>query len=321
MVTVLSVLVFLATLLAIEGLRVVLQEQRGAERASVRRRVRYLETGLRAPQAEPEESVLRGGARRSLLQRLLDQLPGVEDLQLRIYRSGLTIRPHILVGLSVALGLGSWFVGSLVFQSPVFAAALLGVGLLPWLYVLRLAKRRTALFEEQFLEALELMTRALRAGHSLLLAFQMVGEELADPVGTEFAYMSEEIKLGQEVRSALANLAYRVDALDLPFFITAVLIQRETGGNLAEILEKLNYVIRERFKLYGKFRSMTAIGRASANLLAAWPPFIVVALAWVNVDYVSPLWTTPTGHVLAGIAAFLVFSGYVICRRMAIIRV
>ena len=321
MTTVLSVLVFLATLLAIEGLRVVLEERRGAERASVRRRVRYLETGLRAPQKEPEESVLRGGTRRSLLQRLLDQLPGVEDLQLRIYRSGLTIRPHILVGLSVALGLASWFVGSLVFPSPVFAVALLGVGLLPWLYVLRLARRRNALFEEQFLEALELMTRALRAGHSLLLAFQMVGEELADPVGMEFAYMSEEIKLGQDVRSALANLAYRVDAPDLPFFITAVLIQRETGGNLAEILEKLNYVIRERFKLYGKVRSMTAIGRMSANLLAAWPPGIVLALAASNIDYVSPLWTTPTGHMLSWIAALLVLVGYVVCRRLAIIKV
>ncbi len=321
MVTVLSVLVFLATLLAIEGLRVVLEEQRGPERASVRRRVRYLETGFRAPQAKAEESVLRGGARRSLLQRLLDQLPGVEDLQLRIYRSGLTIRPHILVGLCVALGLGSWFVGSLVFPNPVIAIALLGVGLLPWLYVLRLASRRKALFEEQFLEALELMTRALRAGHSLSLAFQMVGQELPDPVGAEFAYMSEEIKLGQEVRSALANLAYRVDGSDLPFFITAVLIQRETGGNLAEILEKLNYVIRERFKLYGKVRSMTAIGRMSANLLAAWPPGIVLALAASNIDYVSPLWTTPTGHMLSWIAALLVLVGYVVCRRLAIIKV
>ncbi len=321
MVTILSVFVFLATLLAIEGLRVVLQEQRGAERASVRRRVRYLETGVRVPQAEPEESVLRCGARRSLLQRLLDQLPGVVDLQLRIYRSGLSIRPHILVGLSVALGLVSWFVGSRVFPSPVFAVALLGVGLLPWLYVLRRARRRTALFEEQFLEALELMTRALRAGHSLLLAFQMVGEELEDPIGTEFAYMSEEIKLGQEIRSALANLQYRVDASDLPFFITAVLIQRETGGNLAEILEKLNYIIRERFKLYGKVSAMTAMGKMTANLLVAWPPGIVGALALSNIEYVAPLWTTESGHTLIWIAALLILVGYVLCRRLAIIKV
>ena len=261
----------------------------------------------------------------ALLERKCDAIIAsmsiTEDLQLRIYRSGLTIRPHILVGLCVALGLGSWFVGSLIFPNPVIAIALLGVGLLPWLYVLRLARRRKALFEEQFLEALELMTRALRAGHSLSLAFQMVGEELTDPVAAEFAYMSEEIKLGQEVRTALANLAYRVDGSDLPFFITAVLIQRETGGNLAEILEKLNYVIRERFKLYGKVRSMTAIGRMSANLLAAWPPGIVLALAASNIDYVSPLWTTPTGHMLSWIAALLVLVGYVVCRRLAIIKV
>jgi tight adherence protein B len=112
-----------------------------------------------------------------------------------------------------------------------------------------------------------------------------------------------------------------VDASDLPFFITAIVIQSTTGGNLAEILDKLGYVIRERFKLYGKVRALTAIGRMSANLLALWPVVMVGALYLVSPGYVEPLWTTPTGPLLVLVSGVLVTIGYVVCRRMAQIEV
>jgi tight adherence protein B len=149
----------------------------------------------------------------------------------------------------------------------------------------------------------------------------MVGQEIADPVGTEFTHIAEEVKLGQDIRSALAGLVYRINTPDLPFFVTAISIQRETGGNLAEVLEKLGHVIRERFKLYAKVRALTAIGRASANLLAVWPAVMVGGLYLVNPDYVAPLWEEQAGHLMVVAALALVAVGYVICRRMAIVRV
>ena len=133
------------------------------------------------------------------------------------------------------------------------------------------------------------------------------------------------MKLGQELRIALENLTYRTEAGDLPFFTTAISIQRETGGNLAEVLEKLGYLIRERFALYGKVRALTSIGRASANLLASMP-FVMVALLVTcggqgGRDYVQPLFGTPTGLVLASVAFTLVILGFLISRRMAHIEV
>jgi tight adherence protein B len=120
---------------------------------------------------------------------------------------------------------------------------------------------------------------------------------------------------------ALANLSHRVDVADLPFFVTSIGIQRETGGNLTEILDKLGHVIRERFKLYGKVSAITAMGRASANLLAMWPFVMVGSLYVANRDYIAPLWETPGGLRLVMISAVLVVVGYLLCRRMAEIEV
>jgi tight adherence protein B len=140
-------------------------------------------------------------------------------------------------------------------------------------------------------------------------------------VGTEFAHLTEEVKFGQDIGDALRNLAYRVDVEDLPFFVTAIAIQRETGGNLTEILDKLGHVIRERFKLFAKVRAITAMGRMTANMLAFWPLIMVSALYSVNPGYVEPLWQTSEGHTMVMICVALVATGYAICRKMAAIKV
>ena len=198
-------------------------------------------------------------------------------------------------------------------------------GFLPFVHVARLRSKRMYAFEAQFPEALDLITRSMRAGHSLTFGFQMVGDELPDPIGSEFGQVAEEIKLGRDLRVALGNLVYRVEAGDLPFFITAITIQRETGGNLAEVLEKLSALIRERFALYGKVRALTAIGKASANLLASMP-FLLVGLLYTcggegGRSYVEPLYTTSAGMMLSAAAVGLVVIGYILCRRMAVIEV
>ena len=197
----------------------------------------------------------------------------------------------------------------------------LGLGLLPYFSIRRVESRRARDFEAQFPDALDLVIRSLRAGHSLSAGLRMVGTELPDPVGGEFAQLADEVQLGLPLKQALLNMSERIESEDLPFFVTAIAIQQETGSNLAEVLENLSYVIRERFKVYGKVRALTAMGRASANLLVGWPLVMVGSLYMVNPDYIEPLWTTPQGHMMMLVSAVLVAIGYVGCRKMATIRV
>jgi tight adherence protein B len=316
------VLVFAAILFAAESFYFFVMDQRDSNRATARKRLRNLAVQPGVSASSGEESILRPAPDQGpLIDRLLHELPGAQSLELLLYRAGVPLRPQVFVARSLFFALAAWAVGFILLLGAPKSILLLGVGLLPVLVIAHRARKRMELFEVQLPDALELMTRALRAGHSLTFGFQMVGQELADPIGTEFARVADEIKLGQDVRSALAGLAYRINALDLPFFITAILIQRETGGNLTEILDKLGYVIRERFKLYGKVRALTSIGRASANLLAIWPLVMVGALAWANVNFVAPLWESQEGHMIVAAAVTLVIIGYIICRRMAVIRI
>jgi tight adherence protein B len=320
MTPMLYVLIFLATVLAVEGLSTLTQARRGSSQARARARLQRLAAGLQAPDAI-EESILRKRDERTFTERLLAFLPRSRTLELRLYRAGVAMNTRSFAILSGALAVGGWVVGWVFFGDPAKALMLLGVGTLPYFQINRMARKRMGRFEKQFPDALELLTRAMRAGHSLTAGLQMVGNEIADPVGTEFSHVAEEVKLGQDVRQALAGVAYRIDTPDLPFFITAITIQRETGGNLAEVLEKLGHIIRERFKIYGKVRALTAIGRASSNLLAVWPVVMVAGLYAVNPGYVAPLWEQEQGHLMVFASVALTAVGFVIARRMAIIKV
>jgi len=319
---ILYVLIFLSVLLAVEGLQEVVSDRRGRQVAVARKRLRQMAALLQAPEIRDEESILREKREGTpLLDRIVRSLPFGENLELSLYRAGLSVRPERFVLLSLALFAGGWFVGMTLLEDIAMATVCSMVGLLPWVQLSRLKTKRRDRFEAQFPDALDLLIRALRAGHSLSTGLQMVGKELPDPIGTEFGQVAHEIQLGQQVRHALVNLTYRVESEDLPFFVTAITIQQETGSNLAEVLENLSRVIRERFKLYGKVKALTAMGRASANLLAGWPLVMIGALYSVNPDYVAPLWEEEGGQFLAMISFVMVVVGYVICRRMAMIKV
>jgi tight adherence protein B len=189
--------------------------------------------------------------------------------------------------------------------------------LIPLMSARRAAKQRMRAFGDQMPEGLELLTRALRAGHALSTGFQLVGEELEDPIGTEFGLVAEELRLGLDLREALDNLVKRVDNEDLPYFATAVLIQRQTGGNLAELLDKLSTLLRERGQFYGKVRALTAQGRGAATFLALWVPFISVVVNIAAPDYLTPLFENAWGHAVLAVVGGLTISGYFIARRIA----
>ncbi|MBW2500469.1 MAG: type II secretion system F family protein [Deltaproteobacteria bacterium] len=316
------ILIAIAAALGFEAGRNLIRANFSSDQARTARRLKTLAARIQNPnETSDEESLLRAEADGSAIDRLVEKLPGAGRIQLDLYRAGLTVPLKRFLLLTVAL-MAVGFVALSVFSTnEVMRLAGAGLGLLPWINARRLAAKRTTAFEQQFPDALDLLIRALRAGHSLSVGLQMVADELPDPVGSEFGFVADEIQLGKPVPQALANLAHRVDAPDLPFFVVAVTIQQETGSNLAEVLQNLSEVVRERFKLYGKVRALTAMGRASANLLACWPAVMVGSLYVVNQDYIRPLWETEEGHTMMMIAAVMIVFGYVVCRRMATIKV
>jgi len=176
-------------------------------------------------------------------------------------------------------------------------------------------------FEEKFPEAIDTLARAVRAGHAFTTALELIATEVSEPVAGEFRQLFEEQKFGLPVRDALINLAERIPLVDVKFFVTAVMLQRETGGNLAEILDNLSYVIRERFKIMRQVRVHTAQGRLTMVLLMALPPTIVAIMLVLNPGFIQPLFTDPIGHALIVGGITLQTVGYFFIRKIIRIQV
>jgi tight adherence protein B len=195
------------------------------------------------------------------------------------------------------------------------------LGLIPWLYVFHQKKQRMQQFEKQLPEALDLVARALQAGHTFMVGIKMVADEFADPIGTEFDKMLDEINFGVSVPEALQGLAERVDCPDVNLFVTGVILQRETGGNLAEILGKTSHVIRQRFELLGRVRVLAAEGKFSAIILLALPFVVGCAVHVLSPNYLTVLFTDPIGQSLLWSAAVMMVKGTLVTRKMIRIKV
>jgi tight adherence protein B len=199
---------------------------------------------------------------------------------------------------------------------PAAAAAFL-----PIAYVARRRTHRLRKFEEQFPESLEFVARSMRAGHAFTVSLEMIHREFQEPLAGEYRRTFEEHNLGLPLEVALLKFAKRVPLLDVHFFVSAVLLQKRTGGNLAEILDKLAYVIRERFKLRGKIRAISAHGRMTGTALTMIPIFVGAMLFWVNPDYVRFFFTDTTGQIMLGAAVLLQMIGYAVIRKIVSIEV
>lgn len=212
------------------------------------------------------------------------------------WKMGTFLTVAALSGLAMAgVGLGKWGIwGGL-------AGGGLGLSI-PYVMLARKKKRRLQKFEKQLPDALDLLARGLRAGHAFPTGLQQVAKEMDDPLGMEFFKTFREFNHGLDLNTALLNLCYRIDLRALSFFTTAVVIQRETGGNLTEILEKISVLIRERFKLTSQIKALTAEGRLSGVILLILPPLLAGMLMVFNPKYESQLFLDPMGHVLIGVA-------------------
>lgn len=224
--------------------------------------------------------------------------------------------------LSAATAAGGAYLMFILSRSML--AALVTAGLaafIPWVYLSFRKNRRLRDFERQLPDALDMIARALKAGHALTGGFQMVAMEFADPARTEFRKTLDEVNFGLSYEEALRNMSERFDCADLKFFVLSVIIQRQSGGNLAEILEKIGSLIRERFKLFGKVKALTGEARISAIILTILPFAIAAVIFFLNRAYIETLFREPVGQIMAGAAALMMILGILVMRRMVIIEV
>ncbi|HNW58576.1 MAG TPA: type II secretion system F family protein [bacterium] len=255
-----------------------------------------------------------------LLNQVLERL-NVSRVLARIIRQA---DVHLKVGELVLLMGVLGAIGVLIplqFGKPAMAPLTgMGAALVPLLFLMMQRGKRLKAFIREFPDAIDMMTSALRAGHAFTRAMQLVAEEAPDPVGIEFRRTFEEYNLGVQLRDVLLNMTGRVESLDLKLFVTAVLLQKETGGNLTEILEKIGYTIRERFKLMGQLRTYTAQGRMSAWIIGSLPIAFVVIISSMSPGYMTPLIANPGGHFMLGLAISLQLVGIVVIRKIVAVR-
>jgi tight adherence protein B len=257
------------------------------------------------------------------LNHILAHIPGIRKLDNIIVQANIEYSIGFFLQLSPLLALAGYFAGRAALDGgeilPLLFAVVLGY--VPFAYVLLKKKQRMRKFESQLPEALELVARTLRAGQAFSGGLNIVSEEFDDPVGTEFERTLDEINFGVAVPEALQNLATRVDCPDVSFFVVAVVIQRESGGNLSEIIENIAHVVRERFKLLGKIRVLSAEGKFSAIILCLLPFLIGFVIYLLNRDYIMILVEDPIGTYLIGAGSVMMLLGIIVMRKMIQIKV
>lgn len=259
-----------------------------------------------------------------LIMRVLQRYKYRERAQELIEQAGLRWKPARLAHACLALFLAGFLVTWYTLPGQYRWAALLvglGAAVLPVVYLFRLRSKRLFKFEEQFPESLEFVSRSMRAGHAFSVSLEMLHREFQEPLAGEFRRTFEEHNLGLPLEVALQSLAKRVPSMDVNFFVSAVLLQRRTGGNLAEILDKLASLIRERFKLRGKIRAISAHGRMTGIALTSIPLAVALIMFYVNPDYVKFFITDETGQIMAIAAALLQVIGYLIIKKIVTIEV
>ena len=318
-----STIVFLFFLFATYALFLLASRKSDARQARLQQRVAEAleETAMRLPQDDiqitRDDSI--GGS--PFINELLSSLNVTNKLDKMLRQADMDITvTRLLVFCAIAgmmAGLAAYTVLNTLFAAVIAAVA----AVIPILYVARKRNKRLLKFNSQLPDTLDLLSRSLSVGHAFSESLHQISTEMPDPIATEFRIAFEEQKLGLSTKAALDRLTERVPLLDLRLCVTAMHIQRETGGNLGEILEKVSHTIRARFKLMEDFRTMTTASRGSAWILCGLPILIILILAALNPDYMTPLLHEQRGHYVLAAAAILQFLGVVTIRKILDIRI
>jgi tight adherence protein B len=270
------------------------------------------------------DSLLREKYLRSLspLERQLESLPALENLRRMIEQAGHTTLAYRVVLLCVVLAFVTAFVAWLFTRMPLAALGAAGVvGVLPLLKISQDRSKRMAKFEEQLPDAIDVMRRALQAGHPFNASLKLVSEDMEDPIAREFELTFADMNYGNDVRRAMLGLLARMPSVTVMSLVTSVLVQRETGGNLAEILDQISKVIRGRFRFQRRVKTLSAEGRMSAWVLAMVPLVLFAGMMAVNPDYLPLLFNDPTGRKLLGFTFVWATIGVYFIRRIIRIEV
>ena len=318
-----SFLVFLFALFLVLG--AYLLATHGSETKRARLQKRLADALLHSAHTEDVEVVL---ARNELMSeipwmnRSLVRMQAALHIKRMLDQADLHITPTRLLMFSAMAGILAALAASVITISfIVIIVAGFAAAALPFAHVWWKRKKRFDAFLEHLPDALDLMSRSLSAGHAFSEALYMVSTEMPEPIATEFRKAYEEQNLGLSLKLAMENLTQRIPLLDLQMCVTAVMIQRETGGNLAEILEKVAYTIRERFRIMGDLKTLTTSSRMSAWLLCGLPIFVAFAVTALNPEYMSVLWIDPRGHYMIGAALLLQVTGMLIVRKILKIKI
>ena len=291
-----------------------------SQKRKLRQRMELARTEMLMRQAaDGETNLLRSevlsGA--PFFHRLLLSVPGIDSLQLFVQQSAAEITVGFLLTISFFSG---WvvFLVLLLFKTPILIASLFGflAASIPFIVIAIKRQRRFLKFEEQFPDAIELLGRAVRAGHAFTTGLSLIAKEMPDPIANEFGRAYEEQNLGLPLRDAFNNLTRRLPLTDVRIFVTALMIQRESGGNLAEILDNLAAIIRDRFKLVRQIQVYTAQGRLSLYLLIAIPPIMAVLLYIMDKEYIMRLFPDPLGQRFLVVGILMQVFGYFAIRKI-----
>lgn len=315
-------LVFAAVLLFLRGLYLLWNSYRGPAAKRIEQRL----TALSASMDKTSDAQFLKQQMLSdipALERVLLELPRIQRLQRFIHQSGLNWPVSKLVMSSFALGGVAYLLADSLFHLPFIVDIGMGLGAAtcPWLHVQRKRNKRLAKLEQQLPDALDLITRALRSGHAFPASLQMVGDEMPDPIASEFSIVHDEINFGVSLQQALMNLGERVPITDLRYFIVSVLIQRESGGNLTEVLTSLSHLIRNRLKLLTKVRVLSAEGRLSAWILGGMPFLLGGLMNTFNPKFMAPLWSDSIGIAIVKYTLILMVLGVLVIIKIVKIRV
>jgi tight adherence protein B len=320
-VPIILLLVFVSVILLVEGAWLLWRARRGAAALRLQRRLELVSSRAGAAGQRPLLKT-RQLSELSSMARVLSGMALAARLERLVAQAGLHWTVARLLLSSATAGLLGFGLGVLSAQPALFnllVAALCGA--LPWFYVTWTRARRLRRLEQQLPEALDLITRAVRAGHSLPLGIQLLAEEMPDPVASEFRLVHEQVSFGIALPQALAGLCERVPLTDYRYFAVSVLIQRQSGGNLTEVLGNLSKLIRERLKLIARIRVLSSEGRMSAWTLAVLPFLLAALLYYANPTFMKPLWTDPIGIGMLRVLLSMMLLGIIVLTRIVKIRV
>ncbi len=316
--TVLIIAIFLVGTALLLGLLYLLIAAPTADKA-LRSRLEAIQNAAYAGSSDEETELLRRDVLSTMpvLQRILMQIPAAIDLNLLLQQAGMTMNFGRLLAVAFIIAVSVLVIG-LVLGLPALLVLILVVtgGSIPFLVIAFKRYKRFSKFEEQFPDAIDLLARAVRAGHAFTTGLELIGSEMPEPVAMEFRRTYEQQNLGLPLKEALQNLLVRVPRPDVHVFVTALIIQRESGGNLAEILDNLSRVIRERFKLYRQVKVFTAQGRMSLYVLTGMPFVVGLGLFLLNREYISRLFIDPLGQKMLVVMFVLLILGYFVINRI-----